>query len=130
MSKYQYKIITCRLKTGGKSAENIERKYQGQGLEASDIENMQKAFEILDGMVLELYLCEDDNCKEYNLYSWRDEDDEKMMRALYHFEQVHPYPRYKNDFKRFKDAWEKGEYEAEAILSFDPEVVEEIKVLH
>ena len=98
MSKYQCKIIKCRLKTGGKSEENIERKYQGQGLEASDIENMQKAFEILDGMVLDLYLCEYDNCKEYNLYSWKEEDDEKMMKAIYHLEQVHPYPRYKNDF--------------------------------
>lgn len=130
MGKYQYKIIKCRLKTGGKSAEKIKEEYQGQGLEASDIENMQKAFEILDGMVLELYLCEYDNCKEYNLYSWKEEDDRQMMKAIYHLEQVHPYSRYKNDFNGFKDAWEKGEYEAEAILSFDPEVVEEIKVLH
>lgn len=128
--KYQYKIIKCRLKTGGKSAEKIKEKYQGQGLEASDIENMQKAFEILDGMVLELYLCEYDNCKEYYLYSWKEEDDEKMMKAIYHLEQIHPYPRYKNDFKGFKAVWEKGEYEAEAILSFSPEVVEEIKVFH
>lgn len=130
MSKCQTKIIKFRLKIGDKSAEKIKEKYQGQGLEASDIENMQKAFEILNGMVLWFYLHEYDNCKEYHLYSWKEEDDEKMMKAIYYLEQVHPYSRYKNDFKGFKAVWEKGEYEPEAIISFGPEVVEEIKVLH
>lgn len=56
-------------------------------------------------------------------------DDERMMMAIYHSEQVHPFPRYKNALEQFKADWAAGTYDPGATLCFQPEDVEEIEVL-
>ena len=88
MSKYQYKIIKCRLKTGGKSEEEIKEEYPWRDLEAEDIENLQKAFNVLDGMTVALaHLGFDDR---YHMYSWAREDEKRIGKALHYFKQVFP----------------------------------------
>ena len=52
-----------------------------------------------------------------------------MMMAIYHSEQVHPFPRYKNALEQFKADWAAGTYDPGATLCFQPEDVEEIEVL-
>lgn len=67
--------------------------------------------------------------KPYHLHNWNPEDDERMMMAIYHSEQVHPFPRYKNALEQFKADWAAGTYDPGATLCFQPEDVEEIEVL-
>lgn len=53
---YQPKVIRCRLKTGGKTIQEIREKNKGQGMVYRDFENIKKTYDILDGVVLLLSL--------------------------------------------------------------------------
>lgn len=126
---YQPKVIRCRLKTGGRTIEEIRERYKGQGLTYRDFENIQRANEEFNGLVVLLSLWAYDNHESYHLHNWDPVDDERMMMALYYSEQVHPYPRYKNDFEKFKTDWAGQTYDPAAVLCFPPEDVEEIEVM-
>lgn len=126
---YQPKIIRCRLKTGGKSIEEIREKYKGQGMVYRDFENMQKANEQFDGLTLLLSLWDYDKHESYHMHQWNECDEERVMMAIYYSEQVHPYPRYKNKFKEFKNDWKLGIYDPGCALCFDPADVEELEVI-
>ena len=53
-----------------------------------------------------------------------------MMMAIYYAEQVHPFPRYKNDLVKFKADWAAQAYDpGGASLTFAPADVEELEVL-
>lgn len=53
-----------------------------------------------------------------------------MMMAIYYAEQVHPFPRYKNDLVKFKADWTAQAYDpGGASLTFAPADVEELEVL-
>lgn len=80
---YQPKVVRCRLKTGGKSIEEIRVQYAGQGLTYRDFENIQRANEQFEGLLILLSLWEYDNGEYYHLYSWDKADDEKMMMGIY-----------------------------------------------
>lgn len=126
---YQPKVIRCRLKTGGKSIEEIRQKYTGQGMTYRDFENIQQANEHFDGLTLQLSLWAYDDHDSYHLHNWDPADDERMMMAIYYSEQVHPYPRYKDDLEKFKADWTAGTYDPCAVLCFPPSDVEELEVL-
>ena len=68
---YQPKVIRCRLKTGGKTIQDLREQYAGQGLTYRDFENIQKANEQFDGLVVRLTLWEYDNGEYYHLYDWK-----------------------------------------------------------
>ena len=92
---YQPKIVRCRLKMACKTIPEIRERYAGQGLTYRDFENIQRANEQFDGLILPLTLWEYDDYSTYHLFTWDKVDDERMMMALYYSEQTHPYPRYK-----------------------------------
>ena len=48
---YQPKVIRCRLKTGGKTIQEIREKNKGQGMVYRDFENIKKTYDVLDGVV-------------------------------------------------------------------------------
>lgn len=126
---YQPKVVRCRLKTGGKSIQEIRERYTGQGMTYRDFENIQRANEEFDGLVVLLSLWAYDDHTSYHLYNWDPADEEKMMIALYYSEQVHPIPRYKNDLDKFKADWAAKTYDPAGVLTFPREDVEEIKTL-
>lgn len=126
---YQPKIVRCRLKMGGKSIQEIRERYKGQGMVYRDFENIQKANEQFDELVVLLSLWYYDNHDCYHLHNWDPADDERMMMAIYYSEQVHPYPRYKNDLEKFKADWAAQTYDPGCVLTFDPADVEEIEVI-
>lgn len=67
---------------------------------------------------------------QYHLHNWDPADDERMMMAIYYAEQVHPFPRYKNDLVKFKADWAAQAYDpGGASLTFAPADVEELEVL-
>ena len=75
-------------------------------------------------------LCTYDNHASYHLHNWDPADDERMMMAIYYAEQVHPFPRYKNDLAKFKADWAAQAYDpGGASLTFAPADVEELEVL-
>lgn len=125
---YQPKVVRCRLKMGGKTIEEIRGRYTGQGMTCRDFENIQRANEQFDGLVVLLSVWDWDP-GNYHLHNWNPEDDERMMMAIYYSEQVHPYPQYKNDLDAFKRDWKAGTYEPAGVLTFDPADVEELEVL-
>ena len=126
---YQPKVIRCRLKTGGKTIQDRREQYAGQGLTYRDFENIQKANEQFDGLVVRLTLWEYDNGEYYHLYDWSKADDERMMMGIYYAEQTHPFPRYKNDFESFKRVWMIGDYDPGSAFVFRREDVEELEVI-
>ena len=65
-----------------------------------DFENIQRSNEEFDGLVVLLSLWAYDNHASYHLHNWDPADDERMMMAIYYAEQVHPFPRYKNDIAK------------------------------
>ena len=92
-----------------------------------DFENIQRSNEEFDGLVVLLSLWDYDNHASYN---WDPADDERMMMAIYYAEQVHPFPRYKNDLAKFKADWAAQAYDpGGASLTFAPADVEELEVL-
>ena len=126
---YIPKVIKCRLKTGGKTIEEIREKYKGQGLTYRDFENLQKANEEFDGIVLYLSLWEYDNHGSYHISGWDNEVDEKMMMGIYYAEQTHPFPQYIDKLKEFIADWKAGEYDPGCPMAFDKEDVEELEVI-
>ena len=95
-----------------------------------DFENIQRSNEEFDGLVVLLSLWAYDNHASYHLHNWDPADDERMMMAIYYAEQVHPFPRYKNDLAKFKADWAAQAYDpGGASLTFAPADVEELEVL-
>ena len=95
-----------------------------------DFENIQRSNEEFDGLVVLLSLWAYDNHASYHLHNWDPVDDERMMMAIYYAEQVHPFPRYKNDLAKFKADWAAQAYDpGGASLTFAPADVEELEGL-
>ena len=126
---YKPKIVKCRLKTGGKTIPEIREQYKGQGLTYRDFENVQRANEQFDGVVVLLSLWDYDNYESYHLYSWDEAADEKMMMAMYYAEQTSPIPCYIDKHSDFIADWKAGKYEPACVFCFQPCDVEEIAVI-
>lgn len=124
---YKPKIIKAKLKTGGKTTQSVREKLTGQGFTVRDFQNIIKAGNYFDGLEVFLSLWNWDNHEKWHLWNWKQEDDEKVMLALYCAEQFHPYSdlrNYKNNFEQFKKDWESGEYDPGATYTFDFDEVE------
>ncbi len=124
------KVVCCRLKTGGKSIDQIREHFNGQGMTYRDFENLKKMYDAFEGLNVTLSLWNFDNCSSYHLYNWKTKDDATVMNGVYYAEQTHPFPRYKDDYPRFRHDWETGHYDfGGASLTFSPEDVEELEVI-
>lgn len=127
---YRPKVVRCRLKTGGKSIDQIRESCKGQGFVYRDFENLKKMNDAFSDLVVELSLWEYDNHESYHLDSWKPEDDESVMMGIYYAEQLHPFPRYKNDLEKFKQDWKAKKYHYDgASLVFPPSDVEELETI-
>lgn len=126
---YKPKVIKCRLKTGGKTIEEIREKNKGEGLTYRDFEDIQRANEQFDGTVLYLSLWDYDKYESYHVYGWENEVDEKFMMGIYYAEQTHPFPRYKGKLEEFIADWKAGDYDPGCAICFDKEDVEELEVI-
>lgn len=60
---YRPKVVRCRLKTGGKSIEQIKESHKGQGLVYRDFESLQQMYDAFSGLIVELSLWEYDTTK-------------------------------------------------------------------
>ena len=106
---YKPKIVKAKLKTGGKTVQSVREKLTGQGFTVRDFQHIIKVGEYFDGLEVFLSLWNWDNYTKWHLWNWQQEDDEKVMLAMYQAEQFHPYAplrNYKNNFEQFKADWE------------------------
>lgn len=129
--QYRPKIVFCRLHTGGKTLEELREELKGQGFTYRELQNVVKANNYLDGLELWVSMWNWDNHEKWHLWNWPEEVDEKVMFAMYHAEQFHPFKNarpYKDDIERFKADWKSGEYDPGATYSFSVEEVEVLRV--
>lgn len=129
MEKYKPLIVKARIKTGGRTYEEIKTELKGQGFTCKQMKAMVKEREYFDGLELYLSKWNYDNHEHWHLYSWEDKDDEKVMLGMYHAEQYHPYKRYVDDFEQFKKDWAAGEYDPGMTYTFKDKEVEVLEVL-
>jgi len=127
---YTPKVIKGRIKTGGKTIAEIREQNKGQGLTYRDFENIQKAYEQFDGLVIYLSIWDYDNYSSYHLHGWDNEADERMMTGMYYAEQTHPQPQYKNRLEEFVADWKAKEYDPGCAFCFELSDVEELEILH
>lgn len=121
----------ARLKTGGKTPEQILADYEGPGQigkkpDANEVEALIKAFNGIDG--IELIVMKSFN-GNYVPASWKNEDDEKMMEFVYQAEQDPFFGTYIDEREEFIKDWKSDEYEPAGTLVFDSEDVEIIEEL-
>lgn len=129
---YKPKIVRARLKTGGKTVQSVREKLTGRGFTVRDFQHIIKAGEYFDGLEVSLSLWNWDNHTQWHLWNWQQEDDERVMLAMYQAEQYHPFAairNYKNNFEQFKEDWKNEEYDPAATYTFDFDEVEVLEVI-
>lgn len=129
---YRPKIVRARLKTGGKTVQEVREKLTGRGFTVRDFQSIIKAGNYLDGLEVWLTLWSYDNHSKWHLWNWKKEDDEKVMLAMYQAEQFHPYANYrayKDNFELFKQEWDAEEYDPGASYTFEFDEVEVLEVV-
>lgn len=92
MKDYKPKVVLARLKTGGKTVEQIRDELKGQGFTWNQFKHMKESYDLFDGLELYLSLWAYDGHSAWHLYNWKQEDDERVMNAIYHAEQFNPFP--------------------------------------
>ena len=123
---YKPKVVRARLKTGGKTVQSVREKLTGRGFTVRDFQSIIKAGNYLDGLEVQLSLQNWDNYENWHLWNWKQEDDEKVMLAMYQAEQFHPFAamrNYKNNFEQFKEDWKKEVEEAREESEKAPETL-------
>ena len=126
---YTPRITKCRLRTGGKSIDDLRERYRGHGLTYRDLESVKRALDLFDGITLYLSQWDYDGGVDYHVHGWDDDADEKMMLATYEAEQTHPAPQYKDQREAFVADWKAGHYDPGASFVFCPADVEELKLV-
>ncbi len=122
------KIVRCRLHTGGRSIDDLRKRYTGDGLTYREYESLKRAFDLFDGLEIVLSPKQYPGWTGYRV-CWWDGNDEKLMNAVYELEQIHPQPQYKEDRDAFVADWKGGKYDAGMTIVFHTEDVEELRVL-
>lgn len=126
---YRPKVIRGRLKTGGKTAEQLVNENSGYSMEAEELVSLKKGYDLFDGLAVALSLWDYDNYSSYHLLSWDKKDDKKVMEAIYQFEQDSVFGSYQHMHKKFVEDWNNNQYSADGVLCFELEDVEVLEVL-
>lgn len=128
---YKPKIVFCRLHMPQDTADQLREKLKGQGFTYREFQNMARSNYYFDNLELWVSLWNWDNHENWHLWNWQDKDNEKVMLAMYHAEQFHPYKNargYKDNFEKFKADWESDQYDPGATFTFTMEQVEVLRV--
>lgn len=125
---YRPAEIRGRLHTGGKTVDEIRKRYTGQGLTYRGFESLKRAFDLFDGQEISLFRLERRGETVYYVSRWPKEN-MSVMDAVFEAEQTHPDRRYTGERQKFMTDWLTGKYSAGMAFSFPPEDVEELEVL-
>lgn len=128
--KYLPKVVSAKLKTAT-TLEEVQQELKGKGFTRNEMKAFVRSLNLFDGLKVYLSKWNWDNYATWHLYSWDDEVDETIMKAIYEAEQLHTFScgRYKNDFTQFEKDWKAETYAPGATLSFTDEQAEVLEVL-
>ncbi|WP_010498582.1 hypothetical protein [Paenibacillus elgii] len=125
-----FKVIKGRVVTGGRTIPEIREANSGQGMTYRDFENMQKAYDHLNGAEAIFRLWASDGFESYYLAGWEKEYDEQIMMGMYYAEQTNPFQdEYKNNLEGFIADWKANKYDPMCAFALSPGDVETIEVL-
>lgn len=127
------KLYMAKLKTGGKTPEQILAIYEGPNQvgpkpDEKEVKAWIKVFNELDGA--EVLVIESLTGEDYCLASWNPDYEEKIMEFVYLAEQDPYFGTYVDEREEFINDWKTGEYEPTGSLVFakkDVEIIEELK---
>ena len=124
MKDYKPKVVLARLKTGGKTVEQIRDELKGQGFTWNQFKHMKESYDLFDGLELYLSLWAYDGHSAWHLYNWKQEDDERVMNAIYHAEQFNPFPAYLKDYEKFVADWKAETYDPGCVFTLPLDAAE------
>jgi hypothetical protein len=122
------KLFKAKLKTGGKTPEEIKIMFDDPTLSYEEIQRWKRAYDLLNG--IEVCVMNSWTGSGFSLVSWNQEDDETMKEFIYLVEQDPAFGTYIDDYEEFIKDWEAEEYEPSGSLGFDTKDVEIIEELH
>jgi hypothetical protein len=130
-NKVKFNFYKARLKTGGKTPEQIKADYDG-GLGSApseeEVQNWIKAYDLISG--IELIVMKHPISDGYVPVSYDEEDDCKIRDFVYQAEQDPYFGTYINERDEFLEDWKSGDYSPMGSLTFssdDVEIIEELK---
>lgn len=127
----KFKLYKARLKTNGKTPEQIKADYEGgigSAPSEEEIQNWIKVYEVISG--IELVVMKSLISDGYVPVSYDKEDDWKIRDFVYQAEQDLYFGTYINERDEFLVDWESGEYSPMGSLTFsidEVEIIEELK---
>jgi len=114
------------MQTAGSTLSELKKK--SPELSTKEVLHLIKFRDKIDGV--ELVLAKwDHESEKYNMAGWSDEVDEQMMEAMYHAEQLSPFPAYIDEYDQFVADWKAKKYDPACAMSFEKADVEELLVL-
>lgn len=120
-------IYIAKLKTAGKTHEQILAEYEGPRPSDEFIQNIKKAYDSIDG--LEVAVLKSGISEGYVIGGWQGKDDHLFRDFIYQAEQDEFFGTYVDDYEGFLKAWMSGEYEPMGSLTFDHKEVEILEKL-
>lgn len=123
-SELGLKFYKAKLKTGGKTIEDIKKDYEG-GIgpvpDEQEIKDLKKAYDLIDGVEVMAIEGFGDG---YGIGGWNPKHDDQMKEFIYQAEQDSFFGTYRNKREEFEQDWKNDEYESSGSLRFDNEEVE------
>ncbi|WP_025727731.1 hypothetical protein [Heyndrickxia ginsengihumi] len=126
--KFSTKVYQAKLKTGGKTLDQIRNDFDGYPVSDDELQNYKKAYDIIDGLEITVTESLLDN-GHYVLLGWTNENIMEFREFFYLIEQDRVFGFYENDREGFIKDWVSGEYEPACAIGFDKADVEIIKEL-
>lgn len=127
----KFTLYKARLKTAGKTPEQIKADYEGGiGPLPSDeeIQSWIKVYDLISGT--EITAMKSPLSDGYCPVAWDEIDDDKFREFVYQAEQDPYFGTYVDEREEFLNDWKTGEYCPTGTLTFDSadvEIIEEIK---
>lgn len=122
------KIYKAKLKTAGKTFDEVIATYCGMKPSREEVENQIRGFNLVDGLVVAVLGPTIGG--GYALAGWETEDDDKIRDFMYLAEQDPFFGTYIDEREKFLEDWDAEDYEPEGSLSFsaeDVEILDELK---
>jgi hypothetical protein len=128
VKKYKPLIVIARLKTE-RTYDEVKADLKGQGFTCNEMKAMVREGAYFNGLEVYISKWNYDNHEKWHLYSWKDEDEERVMLGIYEAEQYHPDKKYRKDFEQFVKDWKSDIYDPGMTFTFKESEVEVLEVM-